>query len=401
MRSQAAKLSKLSWVSMRASVARPAWLQPSATVIGLRRVGRLVKSMPAMRVGAGSGSGCMRRQRRRAGAAARRRSYSDARSDHRCRRKPIPMSAANPILVEAWRGPAVESAHRGAIAVVDAEGSVLAALGDVLRPVYPRSAVKVLQALPLVESGAAEQLGLEDDELALACASHRGEQAHTKVAARMLAKAGLDASALECGAHWPYDEARRARCSPRAASRARCTTTARASTPASSASPARRRRRRPPRLRARLRRPRASGDARGDGGAAGGDGFRPRRRAAGHRRLLDPDPAQADHGGARLQPRRPGHARAHRDARQLRELRRLAAHARSLGRRLRLSVRPAARRGRVARLAARVARADAALRRSRRAPRSAAPSPRSARRDRPAPSSRTAAATRRPARRRR
>jgi L-asparaginase II len=112
----------------------------------------------------------------------------------------------NPILVEALRGPAVESSHRGAIAVVDAEGAVLAALGDIARPVYPRSAVKVLQALPLVESGAAEQLGLDDEELALACASHRGEPAHTRVAARMLAKAGLDASALECGVHWPYDE---------------------------------------------------------------------------------------------------------------------------------------------------------------------------------------------------
>jgi L-asparaginase II len=116
-------------------------------------------------------------------------------------------SMANPILVEALRGPAVESIHRGAIAIVDAEGGVLAALGDVDRPVYPRSAVKVLQALPLVESGAAERLGLDDEELALACASHRGEPAHTRVAARMLAKAGLDASALECGAHWPYDEA--------------------------------------------------------------------------------------------------------------------------------------------------------------------------------------------------
>ena len=117
----------------------------------------------------------------------------------------------NPVLVEVMRGGAVESAHRGAIAVLDADGSILAALGDILRPIFPRSAVKVLQALPLVESGAADRLGLTDEELALACASHNGEGVHTLVAQRMLERAGLDAAALECGIHWPYlDEASRA-----------------------------------------------------------------------------------------------------------------------------------------------------------------------------------------------
>jgi L-asparaginase II len=113
----------------------------------------------------------------------------------------------NPLLVEALRGHAVESMHRGALAVVDAEGSVLLALGDTRRPIFPRSAVKVLQALPLVASGAAEALNLSDEELALACASHNGEPAHVATAAGMLAKAGLDAGVLECGAHWPYREA--------------------------------------------------------------------------------------------------------------------------------------------------------------------------------------------------
>ena len=83
---------------------------------------------------------------------------------------------------------------------------VLAAIGDIERPIFPRSAVKVLQALPLVESGAADRLGLDDEELALACASHGGEPMHTQTAARMLAKAGLDVGALECGVHWPYHE---------------------------------------------------------------------------------------------------------------------------------------------------------------------------------------------------
>jgi L-asparaginase II len=117
----------------------------------------------------------------------------------------------NPILVELQRGNLVESFHRGALAVVDADGDIVAALGDVGRPVFPRSAVKLLQALPLVASGAADQLGLRDDELALACASHNGEEAHVRTAAAMLAKAGLDLSALECGTHWPYlDTATRA-----------------------------------------------------------------------------------------------------------------------------------------------------------------------------------------------
>jgi L-asparaginase II len=64
----------------------------------------------------------------------------------------------NPILVEVLRGGHLESRHAGAVAVLDAEGGVLAAIGDIDRPVFPRSAVKVLQALPLVASGAADLL---------------------------------------------------------------------------------------------------------------------------------------------------------------------------------------------------------------------------------------------------
>ncbi|MGL6110142.1 MAG: asparaginase [Rubrivivax sp.] len=113
----------------------------------------------------------------------------------------------NPVLVEAHRGNAVESVHRGALAVFDADGAHVLSLGDIQRPVFPRSAVKVLQALPLVESDAAEALNLSDEELALACASHNGEPAHVATAASMLAKAGMDQGVLECGAHWPYREA--------------------------------------------------------------------------------------------------------------------------------------------------------------------------------------------------
>lgn len=110
---------------------------------------------------------------------------------------------SDPVLVEVLRGGLVESAHRGAAIVVDADGGVVLAIGDVDRPIFPRSAVKALQALALVESGIAERLGLEDAELALACSSHNGEPAHVAAAASMLAKAGRDAGALECGTHWP------------------------------------------------------------------------------------------------------------------------------------------------------------------------------------------------------
>jgi len=112
----------------------------------------------------------------------------------------------NPELVHALRGGIVESTHRGALAIVDADGASVCVVGDVQRPIFPRSAVKVLQALPLVASGAAEDFGLTDEELALACASHNGEPRHVAAATSMLAKAGLDEQALECGAHWPGNE---------------------------------------------------------------------------------------------------------------------------------------------------------------------------------------------------
>lgn len=110
---------------------------------------------------------------------------------------------ANPVLVEVTRGNVVESAHRGAVAVYDADGRPVLEIGDTARPVFPRSAVKAIQALPFVESGAADAYGFGEKELALACASHSGEPAHVELARSMLARAGLDETALECGAHWP------------------------------------------------------------------------------------------------------------------------------------------------------------------------------------------------------
>ncbi len=110
---------------------------------------------------------------------------------------------SNPILVEILRGSLVESRHSGAVAVADADGAAVLAIGDVTTPIFPRSAVKALQALPLVETGAADAFGFGDEELALACASHSGEAGHVACVTCMLAKPGLDASALRCGVHWP------------------------------------------------------------------------------------------------------------------------------------------------------------------------------------------------------
>jgi len=112
---------------------------------------------------------------------------------------------ANPFLVEITRGPLVESRHRAAYALVDTGGKIQRSAGDIERPVYPRSAIKALQALPLIESGAAAAYGLSQAEIALACASHKGEARHVDAVAAWLARLGLDARDLACGAAAPYD----------------------------------------------------------------------------------------------------------------------------------------------------------------------------------------------------
>jgi len=112
--------------------------------------------------------------------------------------------AANPVLVVATRGPAIESCHRGAAAVVDAAGRLVARWGDIEQAVYPRSAIKPLQALALIETGAADAFGLGDVELALACASHSGEPKHVDAVGAWLGRIGLGIGHLECGAHAPY-----------------------------------------------------------------------------------------------------------------------------------------------------------------------------------------------------
>lgn len=111
----------------------------------------------------------------------------------------------NPVLVHVTRGGTVESRHRGAYAVVDAKGGLVASAGDIAAPVFPRSAIKAIQALPVIESGAADLFGFAGEDIALACSSHNGEPEHVRVAASMLGKAGLSEDLYECGAHWPGD----------------------------------------------------------------------------------------------------------------------------------------------------------------------------------------------------
>jgi L-asparaginase II len=110
---------------------------------------------------------------------------------------------ANPILAEAIRGNFLENRHRGAFAVVDAEGRIVASAGDIDHPVFPRSAIKSMQALALFTTGAADRFGLDAEALALACASHHGQDIHIEGVRRGLERLGLGVADLECGAHQP------------------------------------------------------------------------------------------------------------------------------------------------------------------------------------------------------
>ena len=127
--------------------------------------------------------------------------------------KPPPRELAypeNPPVVRVWRGSAVESQHRGAWVLCDASGTALAGVGEWTKPVFARSAVKCLQALPLFESGAADRFGFSPAEIALTLASHSAEPRHVEVVTRTLARLGLSVSDLRCGPQPPSDPEARA-----------------------------------------------------------------------------------------------------------------------------------------------------------------------------------------------
>ena len=116
---------------------------------------------------------------------------------------------ANPILAETVRGNWVENRFRGAYAVVDASGRVIASAGDIERAIFPRSAIKSMQALPIFARHAEEKFHHTNEELALACASHHGEDDHVATASGLLSRLGLSFADLECGAHAPTNPAAR------------------------------------------------------------------------------------------------------------------------------------------------------------------------------------------------
>ncbi len=118
------------------------------------------------------------------------------------------MAAAE--LIELWRGGLRESAHLGHAVICDGKG-IVEAWGDPGAVIFPRSSCKMIQALPLVDSGAADAAGLSSEELALACASHNGAEIHTRRVSAWLDGLGLAESDLRCGAHLPNDPAERRR----------------------------------------------------------------------------------------------------------------------------------------------------------------------------------------------
>jgi len=111
----------------------------------------------------------------------------------------------DPVLVRLWRGGFVESQHRGAWCLVDSGDEVIDAGGSIDHPFFVRSSIKALQAIPLVEGGAAATLGFTDEELCMALASHNAERCHTDTVSALLTRMDLSVADLQCGAHVPGD----------------------------------------------------------------------------------------------------------------------------------------------------------------------------------------------------
>lgn len=109
----------------------------------------------------------------------------------------------NPVLVELYRDRVLESYHRGVICIVNAQQEVVYAAGDIHQICYPRSAMKLLQVIPLLVHGGQEKFGLTLEEIAVMCGSHNAEPDHVNAVRSILQKIGLSESALQCGAQFP------------------------------------------------------------------------------------------------------------------------------------------------------------------------------------------------------
>lgn len=110
---------------------------------------------------------------------------------------------SNPILVEVYRGGVLENFHRGVVCVVDKEGEIIFSKGDTNQVCFPRSAMKLLQVLPLIELGGIEQFGFTLEEIAIMCGSHNAEPEHLRVVSSILQKIGLSEDQLGCGPQYP------------------------------------------------------------------------------------------------------------------------------------------------------------------------------------------------------
>lgn len=118
------------------------------------------------------------------------------------------MYQSNP-MVRVTRGPLTESVHSGHIAVVDASSKILYQYGNPNYVTFARSTAKLLQVIPLLESGAADYYKLTPAEIAVMCSSHNGEAEHVATVDAILAKLDLDATALLCGTHEPWHKVTR------------------------------------------------------------------------------------------------------------------------------------------------------------------------------------------------
>ena len=112
----------------------------------------------------------------------------------------------NPVpMAEIWRGPFLESIHTGHAIICNASGDIVQCWGDPDQVILPRSSSKMIQALPLIESGAAAAANLTTDQLALTCASHNSAAIHTDRVSAWLENLGFTDDDLRCGAHDPKD----------------------------------------------------------------------------------------------------------------------------------------------------------------------------------------------------
>ena len=114
-------------------------------------------------------------------------------------------------MVQLWRGGLLESTHAGHAVVCDAQGQIVESWGNPGEVIFPRSSCKMVQALPLLESGAFDAAGLTQAHAAFACASHWGSALHTTLARTWLEGLGLGEADLRCGSHEPTDKVERNR----------------------------------------------------------------------------------------------------------------------------------------------------------------------------------------------